>query len=122
VHATAVEGDSNERESESIVTKSRNTKAETFEGSVMRATNSNGAELCIHTYIHHEAFPMDAIDAQCRFSKYTSSRDTKYKNHVLRLLIMTELFQMIDMTADTLIPVIKDVFKCEPSLIDHLSN
>ncbi|KAF8199158.1 hypothetical protein BJ912DRAFT_1139962 [Pholiota molesta] len=73
--------------------------------------------------LHHEAFAPGETDVQHRLAKYFKARNKANKDNVamqvdyeertLQVLVMKELHPIRDLdTADKLIPVVQDIFKC----------
>ncbi|PFH45847.1 hypothetical protein AMATHDRAFT_8584 [Amanita thiersii Skay4041] len=63
--------------------------------------------------LHHENIKRDEAGVQGCLAKYPEGRGVLYERRVLRILIMTGLFPITQLTATaTLGPVIKDIFNC----------
>ncbi|KAF8798526.1 hypothetical protein BYT27DRAFT_7150876 [Phlegmacium glaucopus] len=61
--------------------------------------------------LHYEALPVTEL--QTRLSSCLRNRDVSYENRVLQVLVMTELFNITQITTTaTLAPVFRDVFRC----------
>jgi serine/threonine protein kinase len=84
----------------------------------------------IDTMKDHEkpkALELTDDDVQSRLSQYLKSKKKPYEDRVLQILVMTELFPITKLkTSNELVPVIKDIFKCEFAiailLVAHLNG
>jgi hypothetical protein len=125
LRTTVVEGDSGEWESESIGIKSSfipNTRISDF---IKYAEDAKCKWVLDHLprVLYHEAFEAsdeaDKTSIQCRLAEYFANTETagkriEYEKRTLQVSVTKKLYPIEDMDmADKLIPVIKDIFKCE---------
>ncbi|PFH45845.1 hypothetical protein AMATHDRAFT_200217 [Amanita thiersii Skay4041] len=71
--------------------------------------------ICNHLpeVLYHKTIEWDETGVQGRLAKYLEGKNLPYEKRVLRILIMTELFPIIELTKTaTLGPAIKDIFNC----------
>jgi hypothetical protein len=129
LRARVVKGDTNKWRSESIVgiysftPGARISEGEMFPDIIECAEDIGKWALDHLPHVHyHEAFEADETDKtsiQFRLAEYFANPETagqriEYEKRTLQVSIMKKLYPIKDMdTADKLIPVIKDIFKCE---------
>ncbi|PFH45366.1 hypothetical protein AMATHDRAFT_184632 [Amanita thiersii Skay4041] len=74
----------------------------------------------IPVVLHHETIKWDETGVQGRLAKYLEGKNVPYEKRVLRILIMTELFPITQLTTTaTLGHAIKDIFRCYRWLHDQ---